>query len=203
MIIPISMFCQGRFQKLYNGALVYSTGASFIVVNVRNTNSNETKQIFCDVEKFMNSVIIEQNGQIYDPVIIKDLQSKIILKDTIYTVELAKKEALEMINFDKYQFKNAKKILSILNEELIDSLAQYVSYRDTCFKDIKFLCEYDPICKMKKDKIYEELRRRETKFFWKYYSKYGFSYFHALFLKGFSTGMDCESGSYMIEKYER
>jgi hypothetical protein len=203
IIISNSIFCQGRFQKLYDGALVYSTSSSFLVVNVINTNTKETKQILCDAVALMNSAIIEQNGDFHDSLIIKKLRQEMIQKDTIFTIELGKKEALEMIHYNSYRAKNIEKISKLLAKGIADSLSNYVFFRDTCYADIKYNCEYDPICKAKKEKIDNELRRRELKFFWKYYSKYGFMYFHALFLNGFSTGMDCLSGSFIIERYEK
>lgn len=200
LLISYCSFSQGRFQKLYSEVIKFSTAPNFIVVNVVDFKSNTSKQICISSSTFLSCLSIDKFP---NDSIINEVRVKATVLDTIFTIELRDKRALEMIGFDKYDYGKSVKIAYKLDSGLIDSLISFISFRDTVLKNPKFdrWCELNPECKREMDNIYKEIERRNAKFFNEYYKKYGLRFCHALFLKGFTSYQDCENGQICLGRH--
>lgn len=133
IILTLILSCQDSFgqnkteqtfQKVIKEG--FSTAPDFVVLTVRNLNTGQIKEIITDVTSLFESCRIELQIQDYDKI------SEYLLNNAETRVfEFKTKEALERLNFDKYELKSADKIEKIISQEnIIDSLSKITQQRE-------------------------------------------------------------------------
>ena len=103
-----------------------STGPSFVVVTIKNANTGQTKDLITDVISFYQAIEKETNETSYDKI-----EIFLLTKSNNRTFELKNKEALENLNFDKYQLKSADEIEKIIvKNNVINGLSKINEQRE-------------------------------------------------------------------------
>ena len=150
-----SIFGQDLIEKTYlNVIKEVSTAPGFVVIKVKNMQNGKIKEICTDVTSLYLSLQQEYQSEfkmIYDTLAARS-------KDRL--IEISSTDALERLDFDRYNAKDLDKIILLIEENnLIDSLLLFNKYRHDLYdkyypyresRDNKIELIRDSICATRK-----------------------------------------------------
>lgn len=145
-------FGQTKAEKTFQKAIKegFLTAPDFVVITVSNLRKRQTKDIIVDVTSLFEACRIELNIQDYEKI------SEYLLKNAETRLfEFKTKEALERLNFDKYELKSANEIEKIvIVERVIDSIPKITQQSELISKKFyEYTDQREEILKSIKDSI--------------------------------------------------